>query len=119
MYAGRLDRKKELMRALNSSHGGVGLFPLNNYLYKMRIRGLKVPLRYKVEDVSSFFRVKLAERDEYAPVAETLRRTQALVNERVRAGRAESIYDEDFVAGLRELWRGIGHGYAEPVFAQV
>lgn len=114
VYTARnLDRQRMFRELFVDEKGGTGLFRLNNYLYAMCIRSWNVPPRYRVEDVSEDYRVKVVEREEYAPVRAALLESKARVDAKLAAGRYEEIYQPEFLDGLRALWDACGQGCGE------
>lgn len=107
-YAGtRLDKAREYASLFDAKGGGVGLFVLNCYLFRMCIRSWNVPLRYRIRDVDGY-NVILEGNPEYAPVREALRRSKRLVDE-LKAQRWEGdVYGNEFVLRLKDIWKACG-----------
>lgn len=104
----RLDRHGEHKALFVDEKGGTGLFKLNNYLYKHKIRRLDVPLRYEVADVDDSGKVRLRENPDYAPVRQALDICRREMN-RARASKdPDQIFREEFKERLKGIMRECG-----------
>ena len=110
-----LDRVRENRALFQSPDGGVGLFPLNHYLFNACIRNWKVPRKYEVADVDSRGHVNLREREEFAEVMDAILLCKRKVDEIFRrTGSFDPIYEPDFVAELKEIMARCGQAMPEP-----
>lgn len=107
-----LDRTKEYNDMVRDAKGGVGLYILNYYLYKSKIRALKPPRRFAVADVDDGCRVRLEERKEYAVFHKALMYCKREVDTELAKGDANGITRPEFIERLKTVMRNCGQEYA-------
>ena len=105
-----VDKEMEHKRLFVEEDGREGLFNVNRYLFSMCIRNWRIPLRYKILDMDSNFRVHLQERREYAESQAVMRSVQKMITVRQRMGVA-NLYTEGFIAELKRIFKEAGQGF--------
>jgi hypothetical protein len=74
----------------------------------MCIRNWKVPLRYKILDVSDDYKVKLGIRNEYKEFRKGLLQCQKKINKWYFLQSDEKMFSQELVAELKEIMAGCG-----------
>lgn len=102
-----LDKSKEHARLFKDEQGGIGIFRLNYYLFRMCIRQWKVPLRYRVVDIDGYD-VVIEEDPAYEPVRNALIRSKKMIDRIKSSGNGEAMYEEEVVEAFKSLWKEYG-----------